>query len=227
MPINDNIKLKIIQLNWQTKFYIHIIDSAGQPKTNDLNELIITPLEYIIDENFSYTEWEKKVKMSIEKFLEKFIIERFDYDDNSKYYMDDLTIAAKKFSKKTIFIYFDRSCFYLMCHHNDLKILEDLLNRCLISNESKNESSKNSTNTNNNESKPKSNETDIVESLIEELEDMNRDKENPLYFFNQLILDNLYKEKRSTQNYALEEESHHSKKLKASTSTYDSDWDSS
>jgi hypothetical protein len=232
MPISDNIKLKIIQMNWQNKFFVHLIESGGQPKTNEVNDLIIKPIDYLLNEKFSYSEWETKIKKSIEKFFQKFILKRFEYNDNSKYNTDELTVMAKKISKNIIFIYFDKECFYLMCHLKESKTFKNLLNKCLrnVCKSKKIEDNSNSSSSSqhhkNDVSKEKSNNSDYVESLIKELEEMNRDKENPLYYLNQLIINyNLNKKKRLHEIKISEERN--SKRFKASTSTNDSDWDSS
>ena len=187
MPkINSDVKFTIILMNCQKEFFMNILDFGGQPFTI-VNNLIIRPQSHLVNTNFNFQNWETMIKNHIQKFLNKFYYRCFGPSVQNNYNFDKLKVIAAKDSLKRVFVYSARNStsLHIMCHMKDIRFYEDLLNSCnktkiIQSNaiDSKLcDSISNSLNSN----------EDCVENLIDELENMNRDKNNPLYFHEQCI----------------------------------------
>lgn len=211
-------------MNCQKEFFMNILDFGGQPFTI-ANYLIIRPQSHLLNTNFNFRIWETMVKTNIDKFLKNFFYRLFVPNIQNNYDFDKLKVIAAKDSLKRVFVYSSKNCvrnLHIMCHMKDIRFYEDLLNSCnktkiIQSNaiDSKLcDSISNSLNSN----------EDCVENLIDELENMNRDKNNPLYFFNQLIIDNYHNRKRSRTNSSSSQNEYQqsNKKLKSFNSDLDS-----
>ncbi len=182
IPIqNSNVKLTIVLMNWQKEFYKNILNIGGQPFT-DSNNLIIRPQNSIVNERL--VEWEVKLRKSINDFLSSFCHKFFDMYRQHYYDFDKLKKIGLRDSEKRIFLYMSRNktIIHIMCLRKNSKFMNDIIKSC---------------------KKTKSKQSNAIEKLIDELKDINRDKNNPLYFLNQLIIDNFYKTKRSINDSIL------------------------
>jgi hypothetical protein len=213
---NSNVKLEIVLINWQKEFYVSILDSGGQPFIDEnSNNLVIRPQKHLLNAAFSFTKWQIMMKKSIDNFLTRFYHRCFDKYKTNHYDFDKLKEVSIRDSKKRICLHSSKTSksIHVMCRINDAKFLNNLINRFRI--KSSNMIPDKITNSTN----------DSLENLIDELEDMNRDKNNPLFFLNQLIIDNYHKRTKSSRDNSIstEKEMPPVKMHKA----YDSDWDSS